>query len=61
MQKNVKTIGAYREGTDLIFKDFKKIIHLVTLSLFCPAVADIHAVALFLLLLASLLSMASLL
>ncbi len=30
-QKNLKTIGAYRytESTDLIFKTFKKIIHLV--------------------------------
>ncbi len=31
--KNLKTIGAYTENTDLIFKAFKKIIHLVTLSL----------------------------
>ncbi len=31
--KNLKTISAYTEstGTDLIFKAFKKIIHLVTL------------------------------
>jgi hypothetical protein len=33
MQKNKKTIGAYAESADLIFKTFKKIIHLVTLSL----------------------------
>ncbi len=31
--KNLKTIGAYTESTDLIFKAFKQIIHLVTLSL----------------------------
>jgi hypothetical protein len=31
--KNLKTVGAYTESTDLIFKAFKKIIHLVTLSL----------------------------
>jgi hypothetical protein len=33
MQKNLKTISAYTESTDLIFKAFNKIIHLVTLSL----------------------------
>jgi hypothetical protein len=33
MQQNLKTIGAYTESTDLIFKALKKIIHLVTLSL----------------------------
>jgi hypothetical protein len=33
MHKNLKTIGAYTESTDLICKAFKKIIHLVTLSL----------------------------
>jgi hypothetical protein len=32
-EKNLKTIGAYTESTDLIFKTFKKIIHLVALSL----------------------------
>jgi hypothetical protein len=32
-KKIKKTIGAYTEHTDLIFKDFQKIIHLVTLSL----------------------------
>jgi hypothetical protein len=37
MQKNVKPIGAYTESTDLIFKAFKKIIHLVTLSLAWPS------------------------
>jgi hypothetical protein len=31
--KKLKTIGAYKESTDLIFKTFKKIIHLVTQSL----------------------------
>ncbi len=31
--KKFKTIGDYIENTDLIFKVFKKIIHLVTLSL----------------------------
>jgi len=47
MQKNFKTIGAYTENADLIFKAFKKIIHLVTLSLncgvlrkWCPRVND---------------------
>ncbi len=33
MQKNLKTNGAYTESTDLIFKAFKKVIHLVTFSL----------------------------
>jgi|LakMenEpi03Aug12_release.lakeMendotaPanAssembly.Ray.scaffolds.fasta_scaffold683066_1 hypothetical protein len=33
MQKNLKTIGAYTESNDLIFKAFQKIIHLVALSL----------------------------
>jgi hypothetical protein len=33
MQKKLKTISAYTESTDLIFKAFKQIIHLVTLSL----------------------------
>ncbi len=33
MPKNYKTIGAYTESADLIFKALKKIIHLVTLSL----------------------------
>jgi hypothetical protein len=33
MQKNLKTIGTYTKSTDLIFKAFQKIIHLVTLSL----------------------------
>ncbi len=32
MQNNLKTIGAYTDA-DLIFKAFKKIIHLVNLSL----------------------------
>ncbi len=32
-QKNLTTIGAYTESTDLIFKTFKKIIHPVTQSL----------------------------
>jgi hypothetical protein len=32
-QKKFKTIGAYTESTDLIFKTFKKIIDLVTQSL----------------------------
>ncbi len=32
MQKNLKTINAYTESTDLIFKAFK-IIYLLTLSL----------------------------
>ena len=32
--KNFKTIGAYTESTDLIFKAFKQIIHLVTLYFF---------------------------
>jgi hypothetical protein len=31
--KKFKTIGAYTESTDLIFKTLKKIIHLVTQSL----------------------------
>jgi hypothetical protein len=31
--KNLKTIGAYKESTDLIFKTFKQIIHLVTQSI----------------------------
>jgi hypothetical protein len=31
--KNLKTICAYAESTDLICKTFKKIIHLVTLSI----------------------------
>jgi hypothetical protein len=31
--KNLKTIDAYTESTDLILKAFKQIIHLVTLSL----------------------------
>jgi hypothetical protein len=31
--KKLKTIGAYTESTDLIFKTFKKIIHLVTQSI----------------------------
>jgi hypothetical protein len=31
--KKLKTIGVYTESTDFIFKTFKKIIHLVTLSL----------------------------
>jgi hypothetical protein len=31
--KNIKAIGAFTESTDLIFKAFKTIIHLVTLSL----------------------------
>jgi hypothetical protein len=31
--KYLKAIGAYTESTDLIFKTFKKIIHLVTQSL----------------------------
>ncbi len=30
--KDFKTIGAYTESTDLIFKTFNKIIHLVTQS-----------------------------
>jgi hypothetical protein len=33
MQKNLKTIIVYTESTDLIFKAFKQIIHLVTLFL----------------------------
>jgi hypothetical protein len=33
MQKNLKTIAAYTESTDLIFKAFKQMIYLVTLSL----------------------------
>jgi hypothetical protein len=33
--KKFKTIGAYTESTDLIFKAFIKMIHLVTLSLYC--------------------------
>jgi hypothetical protein len=33
MQKKINTISAYTESTDLIFKAFKTIIHLVTLSL----------------------------
>jgi hypothetical protein len=33
MHKNLKTIGAYAERTDMIFKALKKIIHLVTLPL----------------------------
>jgi hypothetical protein len=33
MQKNLKIIRAYTENTDLLFKAFKKIIHLVTLFL----------------------------
>ncbi len=32
-KKNLQTIGAYTESTDLVFKTFHKIIHLVTLSL----------------------------
>jgi hypothetical protein len=28
--KNLKTIGAYTESSDLIFETFKKIIYLVT-------------------------------
>jgi hypothetical protein len=32
-EKILKTIGAHTESTDLIFKTFKKFIHLVTLSL----------------------------
>jgi hypothetical protein len=31
MQKNFKTISAYTESSDLIFKDFIKISHLMTL------------------------------
>ena len=31
--KKFKTIGAYTESTDFIFKTFKKIIHFMTLSL----------------------------
>jgi hypothetical protein len=31
--KNIKTIGAYTESTDLIFKAFPKIIHFAT---HCP-------------------------
>ncbi len=31
--KKFKTIGAYTESTDFNFQDFKKIIHLVTLSI----------------------------
>jgi hypothetical protein len=33
MQKNLKTIGAYTESTDFIYKAYKRIVHLVTLSL----------------------------
>jgi hypothetical protein len=33
MQKNLITIGVYTESTDMIVKAFKKIIHLVALSL----------------------------
>jgi hypothetical protein len=31
--KKLKTIGTYTESTDFIFKAFKKVIHLVTLSI----------------------------
>jgi hypothetical protein len=31
--KKFKTIGAYTQSTDLIFKTFKKIIHLMTQTL----------------------------
>jgi hypothetical protein len=33
MQKKLKTIGAYTESTDLIFKTVRKLIYLVTLTL----------------------------